>query len=68
MKKFENKPSEKISADQRKSIGCGPFVVRERDPNEAMPRTIVYGGTYRTVLASVRVGADDHLKYKSRGV
>ena len=68
MKPFNKTPNEKISDDQRKSIGCGPFVVRERDPNEAMPRTTVYSGTYRTVLASVREGADDHLKYKSRGV
>ena len=56
-----------VNDTQRKSLGLGAYIRREREPNEALPRTMVFEGSYAHVNPAVRVGADDHLKYKSRG-
>jgi hypothetical protein len=58
-----------LSATQRKSIGAGVYVKRERHPDEALPLTFTTRGEKLDVprMDPVRPGASDHKFIKSKG-
>ena len=65
------KASDKVGAHARKSMGIPKeFERRERLPNEALPNVInKMAGDYEPQpMEPVRPGANDHRKYKSRGM
>ncbi len=60
--------SDKVNDTQRKSLGLGIFVPRQRDPNEALPRTIFTSRiTTMPMMTPARPGAQDFLAIQSRG-
>ena len=67
-------PHKGLTSTQRKSLGLmDGFVKREREQNEALPRTISWReleplDVNTLKLDAVRPGADDHKQYKSRGL
>lgn len=61
---------DQVNETQRKSLGLGTYEKRERDPAEALPRTIAYNPKAPKAtgpLWSIRAGGNDHLQHKSRG-
>lgn len=61
------KSSNKLTESQRRSMGFyKPWTARVRDENEALPNQInKMAGVYVPPGFNIRLGGEDHLKYKS---